>query len=542
MSSPTRPEPTRTRRRWWPRILLGTAAVLASLVFGVTTASVEGSFGPHEARYDVTTDETITVDLGPLGTLQIDSPLPLALGAHITVQEIPSSFVQLDQATTLQALTGDLNSYAQFFSAPEATVRDVARALVIDAILRTLVALLVLVAGWFTVAALVGAARRDELAERVRPHERHLVVGGAIAVVVVLAASSGIESARRDDDAPAEAVFAGTPLEGARVTGRLGGVIDTYGSNVLDAYRENEAFYARADRAMATQWDITTDAVAAQDALLGGTDDSSVRAPQPDLVTLVVVSDLHCNVGMAPLITTLVKRSGASLVLDAGDTTINGTSVEQYCVSTFARAIPDGVDLVTSPGNHDSADTSAMYARAGAQVLGGEVLEVDGIRILGDRDPNETRLGQGTSAGARTAEEEGEDLAVTACDDEDGVDLLLVHTPWVGDATLDGGCAPAQVSGHLHRRTGPVQVGQGIRYGSSSSAGATLNEPTVGPLKGTAEMTVLHWDRSTRRVVDYQIVQVTPEATARVLWPQPWPTVVVPPTIIGSQLGAPSPV
>ncbi|RHA44468.1 metallophosphoesterase, partial [Cellulomonas rhizosphaerae] len=210
MSSPTSPEPTRTRRRWWPRVLLGTAAVVASLVLGVTTASVEGSFGPHEARYDVTTDETITVDLGPLGTLQIDSPLPLALGAHITVQEIPSSFVQLDQATTLQALTGDLNSYAQFFSAPEATVRDVARALVIDAIVRTFVALLVLIAGGFTVAALVGVARRDELAERVRPHERHLVVGGAIAVVVVLAASSGIESARRDDDAPAEAVFAGT--------------------------------------------------------------------------------------------------------------------------------------------------------------------------------------------------------------------------------------------------------------------------------------------------------------------------------------------
>ncbi|HWJ85589.1 MAG TPA: metallophosphoesterase [Cellulomonas sp.] len=544
MSSQPSPEPTRQRRRWWPRVTALVVAFVASLVFGVTTASFDGSLGPHEARYDVTTDSTITVDLGPLGTLQIDSPLPLALGAHITVQEIPESFVQLDQATTLQALSGDLNSYVQFFSAPEATVRDVARGLALDALVRSLVAMLVLVVGWYGLAGLLGAARRAELAERVRPHERQLLVGGAVVLSVALVASSGIGTARgKPDTAMAEAVFAGTPLEGARVTGRLGGVIDTYGSQVVDAYRDNEEFYARADRSLAAQWDATADAVAARSSLLGAAgDDSYVRAPSPDLLTVVVVSDLHCNVGMAPLVTTLVERSGASLVLDAGDTTINGTSVEQFCVSTFAHAIPDGVDLVTSPGNHDSAETSALYARAGAKVLDGGVLEVDGMRILGDRDPNETRLGQGTSAGVRTADEEGADLAATACDDEDGVDLLLIHTPWVGDATLDAGCAPAQISGHLHRRTDPVQVGEGIRYISSSTAGATLNQPTVGPLHGTAELTVLHWDPSTRRIVDYQVVQVAPDATARVLWPQPWPTITVPPTIRGGQAGQPSPV
>src|SRR5690606_33703140 len=76
--------------------------------------------------------------------------------------------------------------------------------------------------------------------------------------------------------------------------------------------------------------------------------------PEVDPVVLVVMSDLHCNVGMAPLIGTLARLSGAEVVLDAGDTTMNGTSVEQYCVTSFARAVPSGVDLVTSPGNHDS--------------------------------------------------------------------------------------------------------------------------------------------------------------------------------------------
>jgi len=52
--------------------LLVAAAVLVAVVFGVTTATAELSLGPHLARYDVTTDDTITIDLGPLGTLLSD--------------------------------------------------------------------------------------------------------------------------------------------------------------------------------------------------------------------------------------------------------------------------------------------------------------------------------------------------------------------------------------------------------------------------------------------------------------------------------------
>ncbi|MEN0130264.1 MAG: metallophosphoesterase [Brevundimonas sp.] len=530
MSSPTTPDEAPRRRRWWPRLLASLLIVLACVAVGVSTASVDGSLGPHEARYDVTTDATVTVDLGPLGTLQIDSPLPLDLGVLITVKEIPESFVGLDQATTLRALAGDVQGYVQFFAAPQAVIHDVARGLVFNAILRTLGCLLVAVLTWGGIGALLGAARRRELADRVRPHERHLLVGTALALVVVVVAS-GVANARRDEArAPTESVFDGTALEGARVTGRLGGVIDTYGRSALDAYRNTNKFYARANRSLAVHWDATQNAVQAQQELLGGTAAAGVSRP-PDLLTVLVVSDLHCNVGMAPLITTLAKRSGASLVLDAGDTTINGTQVEQFCVSTFAHAVPDGVELVTSPGNHDSAQTSAMYARAGAKVLSGEVVEVDGMRILGDRDPNQTRLGQGTSGGLRSTPQEAADLADTACGDDDGVDLLLIHTPWVGDPTLDRGCAPAQISGHLHRRTNPVQVGDGIRYISSSSAGASLNQPTIGELHGTAEMTVLHWDRRARTFVDYQVVQVTPDGTAHVLWPSPWPKAIVAPVV-----------
>ena len=63
MSHPSSPDQG-VERRWWPRALLVLGAVLVAVTFGISTASVESSLGPHEARYDVTTDDTVTVDLG----------------------------------------------------------------------------------------------------------------------------------------------------------------------------------------------------------------------------------------------------------------------------------------------------------------------------------------------------------------------------------------------------------------------------------------------------------------------------------------------
>jgi len=559
MNGPTSPAPTpeagdepvaARRAPRWPRAVLVVVAVLAALVFGVTTASVEGSLGPHQARYDVTTDATVTLDLGPLGTLEIDSPLPFTLGLHVTVQEIPESFTELQRPTTLQALNGDLQGYLQLFSAPQATVQDVARELVLEILGRTVGALALLVAVWWLGRLALGAARRQELAAVLAPHARTITAGGLVVVVGATVLTSSVGAQDRPSSAvPASAVFDDTPLEGARVTGRLGGVIDTYGGQVVSAYRANEQFYAAAGRSLDEAWD-------AREALdeelervhptptptpSGTAPAEPVEPVEP--VTIVLVSDLHCNVGMAPLVHDVVERTGADLVLDAGDTTMNGTTVEQYCVTTFARAIPNDVELVTSPGNHDSSETTAMYARAGAQVLDGEVVEVDGLRILGDSDPNETRVGSGTSsAGRESATDAGKRLASVACDDEDGVDLLLIHTPSVGQAALDSGCVPAQLSGHLHQRIGPLEVGGGVRYISSSTAGATLGEPTIGPLHGVAEMTVLRWDPETRRFLDYQIVQVRPDTSASVSPRLQWPVVFPQGQRSPGNGGSPSPV
>ncbi|WP_448629123.1 metallophosphoesterase family protein [Cellulomonas soli] len=388
-----------------------------------------------------------------------------------------------------------------------------------------------------------------------------MIAGGTVVVVAATVLTSSSDQRHlADGSRPASAVFDGTPLEGARVTGRLGGVIDTYGGYVVDALRTNSEFYEAADVALTAQWEARAASIAAQDERdaapgpaptaspsppaddapaaepdVETTDEPAVLAQEPEPeadqeppVTVLVVSDLHCNVGMATVIGSLARLSEADVVLDAGDTTMNGTTVEQYCVTTFARAVPAGVPLVVSPGNHDSEETTAMYARAGATILDGHVVEVEGMRVLGDDDPNATRVGAGgTASRGESAADMGERLADEACQARD-VDLLLIHTPAVGDAALDSGCVPAQISGHFHRRSDPKQVGLGVRYLSASTAGATLGEATLGPLNGTAELTVLRWDPTSRMFLDYQVVSVHTDASVEVTARLPWPVVELP--------------
>ncbi|MFC7876986.1 metallophosphoesterase family protein [Isoptericola sp. NPDC057391] len=534
----------RTPPRWVRWTLAGVTAAVACLVFGVSSATAELGFGPHEAVYSVTNDSLVVVDLGPLGTLEIDSPLPLGLGVDVVVKEIPADLTTVGAANTLTALSQDLESYLQFFSSPDVAVRSVALALVENALWRSLGAAAVLVAAGFAVRWLLGPARRRELADVMAPRTGEITAGVAVVALVATTVTSGAVGSTAQGQ-PASPVFAGTALEGARITGRLAGVIDTYGGQLVKLYQDNEDFYASADDDLSAAWDARLAAEAAASAAESGTLFASPGPPptapaapprvapsgngEDEPVTFVVISDLHCNTGMTPLIRTTVERSGADVVLNAGDTTMNGTSVEKVCVDSFASAVPRGVPMVVADGNHDSQVTSDQEAAHGQKILDGQVIEVEGVRILGDRDALETRVGVGTNvARERTPEQQAADLATTACEDRRGVDLLLIHTPPVGLEALETGCVPFQVSGHTHRRAGPEQVGQGIRYVNGSTAGAAPNQPTVGPLHGTAEMTVLRFDPETRRMLDVQVVSVTPDGAATVGEREPVPEVVPP--------------
>ncbi|MBD8080752.1 metallophosphoesterase family protein [Cellulosimicrobium arenosum] len=586
--------------RWLRRTLVVIALLFPCVLWGVTSAQVDAGLGPHEARYDVTTSGLVVLDFGPLGTLQIDSPLPLRLGVLVTVEEIPADLTAVGQAESLDSLSHDLDAYLAFFASPGTTISAVAHDLVVDALRRTALAVLLVGAGSAGLVLLLGAARRREVSAALAPRTYEITAGLLVVVLVGATLTGSDPDSTGGTSRPASAVFAGTPLEGARITGRLGGIVDTYGSIALDLLRENDEFYAEADANLATAWDrraAIQDVLAASadppgpggstdtpagpgpaaenDAPTGDPTDESTGAdgtdpspeedddedgaagqdgaaaqdeggdrgedgatsgatttPDDELVTLLMISDLHCNTGMTPLIRTAAERSGASIVLNAGDTTMNGTGVESFCVDSFASAVPQGVQTVVADGNHDSVETAQQWRSNGAIELDGSVVDVEGIRILGDRDPLESRIGEGSKpAREETPAQYAARLADTACELQesgDPIDLMMIHTPRMGNDALDSGCVPSLLAGHMHTRDGPDPYGYGVRYVSGSTAGAVADQLRIGPLKGTAEMTVLRFDPVERRIVDWQLVQVATDATAKV-WPRiAWPRPVAP--------------
>lgn len=557
----------RRRWEWWHqrttafrRTVRATVAVVGSgvlaLVFGVTTAQFTGSLGPHVAEYSTTLDGEVTVDMGPLGQLIIDSPLPLRLGADVVVKEIPDELAS-GSSNPVAGLTADLSGYSQFLANPEAAIRDAANGLVRDAVGRAVLAWSIMLC----LAALGRLASHGVLREAARSAWRQQGVPAMTIGVVVALLVPVIVSATRDSGGVGRTseVLAGTPLADARITGRLGGLVDFYGGYVVDAIQENETFYAEVEANVRTAYaqdpeplaplgdppmvpTIDPASVATDEPAGDGTEadddadqpgaeqaeetasptdgepaDAGAAALEPDPVTFTLVTDLHCNVGMAPVVGAVVELSGSELVLNAGDTVMGGTSVESVCVNAFADGIPAGVPVVVADGNHDSETTAKQEADRGWQVLRGERVEVAGLSILGDRDPMLTSLGAPThperDEGFDAMSQRLADVACEAAGTEDPVDILLVHNPRAAQATLAGGCVPLVLNGHLHRRIGPWQAGLGVQYLSASTAGATKDTPTIGPLQNPATLTTIRWDRANHRPLDFRLVVIDTDRT-----------------------------
>ena len=539
-------------------LLLVTGVV--ALAVGVPAATVDGSLGPHNARYSALLRPYVWIDLGPVGSIYLDSPFPL--GVEVRVQEIPAGLSAGGQ-DPVQALGADLEGYVQFFAEPGLAVEEALGALARDALRRVVLVWSLLLVG-------VAAARIVFRHGPTHAAIRNAAGRPGVAALLTVAAAGSVAVVAREyvASAPPEGstspVLAETVLADARIVGRVGELLDTYGPYAIDVIEENAAFYeaATANLAAAYPPDASDERPGEPDRGVADPGDVDQVEPDPDAdpeaspaptgptaapveaepadvreaVTVLFVSDLHCNVGMTDVIGEAVRRSGATVVLNGGDTVISGTSVEQFCVDALARALPAGVRLVVADGNHDTELTSQQQRRAGAVVLTGEVVVVGGLRILGDADPAVTEVAAGNRArdGYPDRATQAARLTQRACEAQEAgraIDILMVHNPRIGVGPMASGCVPLQLSGHFHRSIGPTQQGLGLLYVTGSVAGATAGQPTIGPLRSPGTLTVLRIDPMGNGPLDHRLITVGTDAGVEVGPWLPFPDPAVKPVV-----------
>ncbi|WP_262776290.1 metallophosphoesterase family protein [Brevibacterium permense] len=540
-----------SRRRITALVITVAAVALVTLPWALFTSRADLTFGPHEAQYRITADSRLTVDFGPLGRLLVpaEDVIPLGLGLYVDIGEIPVSGDTGDDERpaadpaevadpgggTVDALGGDIASYASLFSAPQAQIDQVIDGLSQEILTRWALAVCIITGGLAGLALFLGPARVDTI---IRAFVGKELLGIGLVLVLVLT-GLGTVVLNRPKPIAADPAFEGTPLAGSQVTGRLGGIIDTAFGAVQDFADDNDAFYDEVLAALRAQWNdrpITgnwTDRGLIPTAGVGApAADSGGGEGQKGVSTFVYGSDIHCNIGMARVVGAVAEMSRADAYIDGGDISMTGTSAENYCLDVVDDELPEKLPRMIVKGNHDSMETTRHARARGWNVLEDSSAEMAGVTFFGAADPRRTVFGSGPQLETDlTADQYAQRLRDEACQAD--FDIMLIHDPAVGGPSLRSGCADYALSGHWHRRVGPENFGSGTRYVSSTTGGALANALTPGPLKMNAELSIIRVDNETKRPIDVQIITVTPDRQVRidpwVRFPEPRPLVGQPP-------------
>jgi predicted phosphodiesterase len=437
-----------------PRLLLAVelagvgllGALLAVAVAGTVTREV----GPFSADLSLAPSLVggTRVAVPPLGELQLDThdgPVRLDVGINQLRPEAARSI-----ATNPNALRG-----------LGAEVNDDLRTGVRDLLLRTVV---VTVLGAATLGLLVFRRLRRTLAA---------AASGVAALVVI----GGVTAVTADSRSLAEPRFTGLL---ASAPGAVGDVRDILAS--VDAYG------VQLGRLVVNVTDLYTVT-------------SGLQTFVPDDGTLRVlhISDLHLNPTSYDIVETVVEQFRIDVVVDTGDSTDLGTAAELPYVDAIGRL---DVPYVWIRGNHDSRLVQDAVARQpNATVLDGpEVVEVAGVRVLGQGDPrfirdSETR-GQ---APTEVMERVGEQLREAYDEAEDEPHLVLTHDPATSGPLLGG--PPVVLAGHTHERRTETEDGTTVLVqGSTGGAGLRAlrgEDPTP------VTLSVLYLDPEDKRLQAY---------------------------------------
>lgn len=415
--------------------------------------------------------------MGPyLPDVRLESPGPL--GARIDVGK-----------TTATSAEEIVQRYAVLAAHPDAEiarVREEVRALVLDAALRGAVIALVPVALWL----LLGSERRRGLVHT--PPARAGIALLSVAALLV----AGWEPWRGDDDPvqattwiPLQQAVPEIDLPAALDRVEVQGGVITQGTrrlvqSALDTYNKSVSFYA----------DIVANAPSVA---------ADFRVPQEGESVAVLLSDRHDNIGMDPVVATLAREAGATIVIDAGDDTSTGSTWEGFSLDSLDDAFSDFDTRIEVAGNHDHGGFVASYLedRGWTHLDGKEVTPFGGVTMLGTDDPRSSGLGSWADETDLTFGEVAQRIEDTACrlqDEGRRVSTIVVHSATMALGALERGCADLVIAGHLHVQVGPDRIvgdnGRvGYRYTNGTTGGAAYGFSLGSKLRRIAEFTIVTW-------------------------------------------------
>lgn len=421
---------------------VGAVAGIVALGF----AGVSGTVGPGTLEVRATWQRGGTTDVlfPPLGQLQADThDTPLRIRAELQELDIEALQRSLDEprpdATVRAEVTDDLGPLLRDFAR---------RGLLFAFIAGAIVGAVVPGRGWLT--ALVGG------------------IGGIAAVGLLLG------FAWRDFEPTAfdEPTFSGT-LE------RAPAVIEAVQRNVEDLGEIRNRVETVADQ-LAALYRVATDPPA------GPTDDD---------VRILHVSDLHSNPLGLEIVADLADRFDVAAVLDTGDITSFGLPIEGRVGELVAQV---DAPYFYVPGNHDSAaNQRAIAAVENVTLVDGDVVDIEGVRVLGVADPTFTASNEIDSeeAAMRRLEEAPE---IGRLARRLRPDVLAVHDTRL--AVESYGSVPLVVAGHTHKTDMGEEEGTIVL--TVGSTGATGLGAFTVDLGLPYEAQVLHFSDGELVIVD----------------------------------------
>lgn len=468
------------------------AGAAAFAIGGAMVMPLETHIGPHRAEVTLNFDGEATGDFGPIGSLQLPVDWPAGIGATVAIKEVPFLTDQNDEELLSDS---DIEAYARLMSEPEQIVssvrNDVSERAKTHAVFGAAVS-----AGIYMS---YGKLRRKELSEKLAYSPVAKVA--AATAIVASGIGVGIAGARPEHSAPVSHVFDGTVLEGAQVKGQfMNMLVNQYAPEVIELVRKNDEFYDTAIRNFQRE-----------------AEENYLLKRSERYVTVDFTTDRHCNLGMSRVVGALASMSPPDLTVDSGDLTMGGTALEEQCVAIVDR-YTNG-KLVFAAGNHDSEVTESQARSYGFQVLDGKVVEVEGLRILGDDDPVRSMfLKPAFQKGPESVKELGERLANTACSEEKTVDILLVHHDEAAAEALSRGCVQLALSGHTHKYDvwRHAADSSGVQIVGGTTGGAAKDTSVFETLQRPAEIVRIQIHRDSGKFVRSQRLIINEDARATI--------------------------